>query len=245
MSYSRTGKDTFLGASYRPTSLSCPPGKLLECLILPNVNMHLLSAQDQHSFRPGHSTTSALLQLTTDIEMGFNQMIPPDRTICVAVALSAAFVIVCHNILIFKINSSNLPSHFLDGCDVTLIEKQAKSYFKGVMYASRKVNTGDPQGSKLYPSLFSFYIADMPRSTEHVKQVCYAGDITVWASGVQLSVLEHRINDYLEEITAFHKNLLLRLSTPKSTVRHFSLLTQNKPRPTRGFLLKIQPTYYN
>ena len=31
--------------------------------------------------------TSALLQLTTDIAMGFNQRKPPDRTVCVAVDL--------------------------------------------------------------------------------------------------------------------------------------------------------------
>ena len=43
---------------------------------------------------------------------------------------------------------------------------------------SRKVNTGVPQGSKLSPSLFSFYIADMPIPTEPVKWVCYADDIT-------------------------------------------------------------------
>ena len=29
-------------------------------------------------------------------------------------------------------------------------------------------------------SLFSFYVADIPRPTEPVKQVCYADDLTVW-----------------------------------------------------------------
>ena len=33
---------------------------------------------DQHGFRPDHSTTSALLQITTYIAMGFNQRKPPD-----------------------------------------------------------------------------------------------------------------------------------------------------------------------
>ena len=45
----------------------------------------------------------------------------------------------------------------------------------------------------------------MPGPTEPVKRVCYTDDITVWASGVHLTVLEDRINDYLEEITAFLK----------------------------------------
>ena len=40
--------------------------------------------------------------MTTDIAMGFNQRKPPDRTICVAVNLSAAFDTVCHNNLLSK-----------------------------------------------------------------------------------------------------------------------------------------------
>ena len=42
-------------------------------------------------------TTSALLQLTTDIAVGFNQRKPPDRTVYVAVDLLASFLTVCHN----------------------------------------------------------------------------------------------------------------------------------------------------
>ena len=39
----------------------------------------------------------------------------------------------------------------------------------------------------------------MPRPTEPVKRVCYADDITVWATGVKISDLEDSINKYLEE----------------------------------------------
>ena len=79
------GKETSVGISYRPMSLLCPAAKVLESLILPTINKYLQPAPDQHGFRPDHPTTSALLQMTTDIAMGFNQRKPPDRTICVAV----------------------------------------------------------------------------------------------------------------------------------------------------------------
>ena len=81
----------------------------MEALILTTVNTHLLPASDQHRFRTGHSTTSALLQLTSDVATGFNQRKPPHRTVCVAVDLTAAFDTVNHNALLSKIARSTLP----------------------------------------------------------------------------------------------------------------------------------------
>ena len=95
---------------------SCPDAKVLEYLILPTINKYIQPAPDQHGFRPDHSSTSALLQMTTDIAMGFNQRKPHDRTICVAVDLSAAFDTVYHNNLLAKINRSQLPPG--DSCHV-------------------------------------------------------------------------------------------------------------------------------
>ena len=111
-------KDTSVGTSYRPISLLCPGPKVLESLILPTINKYLQPAPDQHGFRPDQSTTSALVQMTTDIAMGFNHRKPTDRTICVAVDLSAAYDTFCHNNLLSKINGSQLPRPQRDGCHV-------------------------------------------------------------------------------------------------------------------------------
>ena len=105
------GKDSSQGTSYRPISLVCPAAKILEALILPFINEFLSPAKDQHGFRPRHSTSSALLQLTTDIETCFNQQTPPHRTMCVIIDLTAAFDTVSHDTLISKIVGSSLPPH--------------------------------------------------------------------------------------------------------------------------------------
>ena len=149
-------------------------------------------------------------------------MKPPDRTICVAVDLSAAFDTVCHNNLLSKINRSQLPPATARWLACYLRVRQAKTCFRGVKSTSRKVNTGVPQGSKLSPSLFSFYVADMPRLTEPVKRVCYTDDITVWATGVKIPDLEDSVNSYLEEIIAYLKENSLLISAPKSRVTLFS-----------------------
>ena len=143
---------------------------------------------------------------------------PPDRTVCAAVDLSAAFDTVCHNNLLSKINRSQLPPATARWLSCYLRARQAKTCFRRVKSTSRKVNTGVPQGSKLSPSLFSFYIADMPIPTDPVKRVCYADDLTVWASGVNIPDLEVSINNYLKEITAYLKDNSLLISAPKSSV---------------------------
>ena len=105
----KPGKDSSQGTSYRPISLLCPAAKVLEALILPSINKFLSPAKDQHGFRPRHLTTSALLQLTTDIETGVNQLKPRHHTVCVAIDLTAAFDTVSHDTLISKIVGSSLP----------------------------------------------------------------------------------------------------------------------------------------
>ena len=72
------------------------------------------------------------------------------------------------------------------------------------------------------PTLFSFYLADMLRPTEPVKRICYADDITVWPSGVNIPGLEQKINDYLTEMSCFLRDNSLFISAPKSTVTLFT-----------------------
>ena len=159
-----------------------------------------------------HSTTSTLLQLTTDIAVRFNQRKPPDRTVCVAVDLSAAFDTVFHNNLLSMINRSQLPPATARWLSCYLRGRQAKTCFRGVKSPSRKVNTGVPQGYKLSPSLFHFYIADMPRPTDPVKRDCHADDLTVWAPGVNIPDLEVNLNNCIEEITTYLKDNFLLIT---------------------------------
>ena len=218
----KPGKDSSQGISYRPISLLCPAAKVLEALILPSINEHLSPALDQHGFRPRHSTTSALLQLTTDIENGFNQRKPPHRTVCVAVDLTAAFDTVSHDILISKIAGSSLPPNIVRWMSCYLRGRQAATSFRETKSSTRIVRAGVPQGSKLSPALFNYYIADMPRPTDPTMRACYADDITVWTSGPRIPELETRINRYLKHISDYLKDNSLLISAPKSTVTLFT-----------------------
>ena len=108
-----------------------------------------------------------------------------------------------HNTLISKIAGSSLPP---------AITRWLSCYLRG-----RQV-----EHEKLSPSLFNYYIADMPRPTPPIKRVCYADDITVWATGPKIPQLESNINSYLREVSIYLKDNSLLISTPKSTVTLFT-----------------------
>ena len=125
-----------------------------------------------------------------------------------------------HDILISKIVGSSLPPAITRLLSCYLRGRQAATSFGGTKSSTRIVRTGLPQGSKLSPSLFNYYIADMPSPTSPVKRVCYADDITVWSSGPKIQQLESMINNqqYLRDVSIYLKDDSLLISAPKSTV---------------------------
>ena len=133
----KPGKDSSQGASYRPISLLCPASKVLKALILSSINEFISPAKDQHGFRPRHSTTSALLQLTTDIETGFSHREPPHSTLCVAIDLTAAFDTVSHDILISKIAGSTPPPAIIRWMSCYLRGRQVATRFRGTKSSTR------------------------------------------------------------------------------------------------------------
>ena len=131
-------------SQYFLSAYLAPAAKVMEALLLPIVNNHLLPSADQHGFRPGHSTTSALLQLTSDIATGFNQRKPPHRIVCVAVDLTAAFDRVNHNVLLSKIVRSTLPEATCRCLSNYLRGRQSVTSCRGVKSKAMIVHTGVP-----------------------------------------------------------------------------------------------------
>ena len=84
--------------------------------------------------------------------------------------------------------------------------RQAATSFRGTRSSTRTVRTGVAQCTMLSPSLFNYYIVDMPRPTPPVKRVCYADNITVWATGPKILQLESMINSYLRDVSIYMKD---------------------------------------
>ena len=125
-----------------------------------------------------------------------------------------------HDTLISKIAGSSLPHAITRWLSCYLRGRQAAISFRGTKSSTRIVRTGVPQGSKVSPSLFNYYTADMPRPP--VKRICYADDITVWATGPKIAQLESIIDSYMRDVSIYLKDNSLLISAPKSTVTLFT-----------------------
>ena len=127
-----------------------------------------------------------------------------------------------HDTLIAKIAGSSLPPAITRWLSCYLRGRQAATSFRGTKSSTKIIRTGVPLGSKLSPSLFDYYAADMPRPTPPVMRVCYADDITVWTTGPMIPQLESMINSYLRDVSIYLKDNSLLISAPKSTVTLFT-----------------------
>ena len=162
ISLTKSGKDSKLSGSCRPVSLLCPAVKTLESLLLLSITEHLPPETHQHGFRPGHSTVSALLHLSSSIADDFNQKPLANRTVAVALDLTKAFDTADHTVLIERIRSSNMPRYFTRWLPCYLGDRQARTIFRGHTSTTRMIHTDVPQESVISPALFNAYIKDLP-----------------------------------------------------------------------------------
>ena len=80
----KPGKPADSPDSYRPISILSPVARIAERVLLPEIQQATDLPEQQHGFRKGHSTVTAVSTLVEDVIDGFNEKRPPRRTIAVA-----------------------------------------------------------------------------------------------------------------------------------------------------------------
>ena len=129
------------------------------------VSSKILS-NSQHGFRPCHSTTRALLDITNrwyqNVDVGqLNGIVILD--------LKRAFDAVDHDILLQKLQIYGLNDLALNRLKSYLSDRIQYYQVNGHLSNSLTVTTGIPQGSGLGPLLFFIYMNDFPKCLRHTK----------------------------------------------------------------------------
>ena len=94
------------------------------------------------------------------------------------------------------------------------------------------LSTGVPQGSVLSPTLFAWYLQDIPQpKDEQVKLIIYADEITIYAQSTDRKDAGTRINRYLDELSPYLKKKQLFVSTGKCASILFSTWSKEWKEP--------------
>lgn len=170
--------EKYVASNYRPVSLTCIASKLMEHIITSNIMAHANSNNIlydlQHGFRSKLSCETQLIEFVNDI---VNNMQKGTQTDVIVMDFSKAFDKVSHNRLIKKLDHYGISGLTNSWIHDFLSGRKQRVVVNGVSSEECSVTSGVPQGSVLGPSLFLFYINDLPNNIK--SQVRLFADDTV------------------------------------------------------------------
>ena len=201
--------------NYRPVSILPTVEKITERIICEQLMAYLLDhnvlCSEQHGFRPGHSTESAMLdavgQLVESMDSGLISCITTADT-------SKAFDSVKHARLLEKLGWYGVCSHWFENW---LAERSQR--VRGGL-STAPVTHGVIQGSLLGPILFLLFTNDLSSYFEGCKIVMYADDTQFihHCNPMDLPDLKCRVEASLGVASAWFAENSLRINPAKTDV---------------------------
>ena len=203
--------------NYRPISVISTIAKVMDKiahnqLYLYFQNENILSPS-QHGFRQGHSTVTALLEITDrlyhNIDIGeLNGVIFLD--------LRKAFDTIDHQIMLKKLRCYGIAGTAHNWFSSYLSNRSQYCQVDGNLSQPSSVLGGIPQGSILGPLLFLLYINDLPNCLSDTKCNMFADDTQLDRSSSDVNIVTNALNNDLKNVFDWLSTNKLSLNTEKT-----------------------------
>ena len=213
--------------NYRPVSLTSVVCKIMETFIKNSLYKHLVDnnilSKEQFGFVSGRNTITQLLITINDWLYDLDNNTPVDACY---MDFRKAFDTVPHQRLINKLKSYKIEGPILNWIISFLSNR--KQFVKINNSVSHKLDviSGVPQGSVLGPTLFIYFINDLPEVIEKSKVKVFADDTKVY-NGVCNNVDVESLQNSIDEMYLWTQQWLLKFNKEKCKVLH---LGKNNPK---------------
>lgn len=217
----KPGRDRTLISNWRPISQLICLGKVYEKVLQIRLNSEMYSInpdifQTQFGFRIGISVEHALLRIQKQINNGLNH---GKCTSLISLDLRAAFDTVWHNGLIYKMNKFGFSKFLIKSVMNFLSGRSFSVEFDKHLSRVYNIDAGTPQGSVLSPTLFNFYLHDIPVDN-NISTTQFADDTSLQITFKNPALAQNNINRHLDRLVKYFKKWKLVLNDDKTVVVH-------------------------
>ena len=205
--------------NYRPVSLTSVVCKVFEGFVRNKIYDHLvdnnLLSDEQYGFCPGRSCTTQLLNTMQDWLRQLDNGTPVDA---VYLDFKKAFDTVPHKRLISKLHGYGIRGKLLDWIKDFLTNRSQYVTINKDSSSKIPVTSGVPQGSVLGPTLFIYYINDLPNVASSSLKI-FADDTKAYLP-ITSTEDKDNLQNTIDRLVEWSNTWLLKFNSSKCKVLH-------------------------